>query len=90
MIDYGETRSEWKAVFAQLDNEELLSVCGALSDFLIIPNWFNRRILEDVVGEPITPEAFQDFLEHVKKSDYDDEVSGRMRDIWNGRNDEAR
>ena len=80
--DYYQARCKWKAAFAGLADEELMAAAAALSDTLIIPNWFDRAILAEMLHESIDQDAYDSFRHKLRDFRIDDEVSDRIVEIW--------
>lgn len=80
--NYYPARCKWKEAFAGLSDEELMAATAALSDTLIIPNWFDRATLAGVLHEPVDQAAYDSFRRKLKDYCIDDEVSDRMFEIW--------
>ena len=80
--NYYSARRKWKDAFADLSDEELMAIAAALSDTLIIPNWFNRAVLAEMLHEPVEQAAYDSFRRKLKDFRIDDEVSDRIIEIW--------
>ena len=80
--NYYSARCKWKNAFASLPDEELMAIAAALSDTLIIPNWFNRAVLAEMLHEPVEQAAYDSFRRKLKDCRIDDEVSDRTIEIW--------
>lgn len=53
-----------------------------LSDKIVIPNWFDRATLEDLVDEKISQKNYEKFREWLKDTDLADEVSELVREYF--------
>ena len=80
--NYYSARRKWQDAFADLSDEELMAIAAALSDTLIIPNWFNRAVLAEMLHEPVEQAAYDSFRQKLKDVRIDDEVSDRIIEIW--------
>lgn len=80
--NYYLARCKWKAAFAGLSDEELMAIAAAISDMLIIPNWFDRAVLAEMLHEPVEQAAYDSFRRKLKDFRIDDEVSDRIIEIW--------
>ena len=79
---YYQARRKWNETFAGLPDEELMAATAALSDTLIIPNWFDRAVLAEVLHEPVDQAAYDAFRQKLRDYRIDDEVSDRIFEIW--------
>jgi len=52
------------------------------TDKIIVPNWFDKATLEDVVGESITDEMYEDFRSYIQYADIGENVSDEIRQNW--------
>jgi hypothetical protein len=80
--NYYPARCKWKNTFAGLSDEELMAIAAALSDTLIIPNWFDRAVLAEMLHEPVDQAAYESFRRKLRDFRIDDEVSDRIIEIW--------
>jgi hypothetical protein len=80
--DYDQARRKWSETFAGLPDEELMAAAAALSDMLIIPNWFDRATLAEMFDEPVDQAAYDAFRHKLMDYRFDDEVSDRIFEIW--------
>ena len=80
--NYYSLRRKWSDTFADLSDEELMAIAAALSDTLIIPNWFDRAVLAEMLHEPVEQAAYDSFRRKLKDFRIDDEVSDRIIEIW--------
>jgi hypothetical protein len=62
-----------------LDKDDKCRVCGKN---IYIPNWFDKKNMEELTGEKVTSKQFDDFIEYMNDF-FQDEVSGLVRDSWN-------
>jgi DNA gyrase inhibitor GyrI len=51
-------------------------------DKVIVIQWFTRKDLEDVVGEKVSKKNFADFKNVVEGTGLMDEMSERIRVMW--------
>jgi hypothetical protein len=79
---YCSLRCKWSETFAGLPDEELMAATAALSDTLIIPNWFDRATLAEILHEPVDQAAYDAFRHKLRAYCIDDEVSDRISEIW--------
>jgi hypothetical protein len=77
------TKPNWKELFSKLDNDELFDVCEALSNYLIIVDWFAIGWFETKNGDEISHETYMDFLEYVR-GDLCRTVRDEMAERWDG------
>jgi hypothetical protein len=50
---------------------------------IITPNWFTRSMTESLIGEKLTDERWEGFVEYCHKSGWPDETSEALRtDLW--------
>lgn len=80
--NYDSLRQKWSDTFANLSDEELMAITAALSDTLIIPNWFDRAVLAKMLHEPVDQAAYDAFRQKLRDYRIDDEVSDRIIEIW--------
>jgi hypothetical protein len=75
------SKPNWKELFSELDNDELFDVCEALSDYLIIADWFGIGYFETKDGDEISPETYMEFLEYIR-GDFCRTVRLEMAERW--------
>jgi len=52
------------------------------TDVTLVPNWFDREDLEDVIGSEVTDGEFKQFKTFIEKSDMPNEISWMIKDMW--------
>lgn len=80
--NYDLSRQKWSDTFTGLPDEELMAAAAALSDTLVIPNWFDRATLSEMLQEPIDQAAYDAFRQKLRDYRFDGEVSDRIFEIW--------
>ena len=52
------------------------------TDKVIIPNWYEKEVLEMVVDTSITRKKFNEFKEWVDGTSLPDEITNMVTDLW--------
>lgn len=79
---YIATREKWEGTFSSVDEGELGVVVGALSDRIIIPTWFDRKLLEEVFGCSISREKYADFRNFLEDNYSNEQVFIDVQSLW--------
>jgi hypothetical protein len=61
--------------------EELQKILEKISNEVLIPNWFLKSHIEEIIGKKISNKKFKEFIEFVKESSIPDEISENIR-VW--------
>jgi hypothetical protein len=80
---FDAAREKWNPMFrAGLNDDELAYIVIGLAYKMLIPVWYHKDQLENMIGQSISEEAFQGFLSFIDDSDIDSEVGDLVIDYW--------
>ena len=76
-------RREMDDLVATLTDEERVELIGAChSSGILVPNWYHRELVAEMVGEDIAQDEWDEFREWFDDSGIPDDISRDLRSWW--------
>ncbi len=81
-VQYAADKAKWVEALGSVGDDELMALVGAVSDRLIVPNWFDRETLEKVLDRTVSQEKYMELHDFVYKSNCANMISEEMEYLW--------
>jgi hypothetical protein len=82
-VQHAADRAKWGEALRSVGDDELMALVGAVSDRLIVPNWFDRETLEKVLDRAVSQEEYMELHDFVYKSNCANRISEEIEYLWN-------
>ena len=79
---YAAEKAKWVEALSSESDEALMALIGAVSDRLIVPNWFDKDTVEEILDRTVSQEKYMEFHDFVQESNCANMISEEMEFLW--------